>query len=72
VAAVVIALEICGSSLTAKVTVNALIIHVIGTCHVLGVFVCDVSHDFVLGFGVVRLVPCIGLSIAFFNRKIRA
>jgi hypothetical protein len=42
--AVVVAFEICGGGFTAQIAVDALIVHVIGTCHVLGVFVCCVSH----------------------------
>jgi hypothetical protein len=41
---VVIALEVGWRSLAAEVTVNALIVHVVSTGDVLGIFVCGVGH----------------------------
>jgi len=43
-ATVVVALEVGRSGLTAEITVDALIVHIVSTVHVLGVFVCCVSH----------------------------
>jgi hypothetical protein len=43
-AAIVIPSEVCGRSLTAEITVYALIIDVEFTCHILWIFVRNVSH----------------------------
>jgi hypothetical protein len=43
-AAIVIPREVCGRSLTAEITVYALIIDVKFTCHILWIFVRNVSH----------------------------
>jgi hypothetical protein len=43
-AAIVIPREVCGRSFTAKITVYALIIDVKLTCHILWIFVRNVSH----------------------------
>jgi hypothetical protein len=44
VAAVVVALKVGWRGLTAKVAVDALIVHIVGTVYVLGVFVGCVCH----------------------------
>jgi hypothetical protein len=45
VTSVIITLKVSRRSLAAKVTINALIVHVISTGDVLGVFVSGVGHD---------------------------
>lgn len=47
VAAVIIALEVGMGRFAAQVTVNALIVNVVGSCYVLSVFVCGVGHRIV-------------------------
>jgi hypothetical protein len=49
VAAIVVALEVGRSGLTAKVAVDALIVHVVRAVHVLGIFIGCVCHG--LGWG---------------------
>jgi hypothetical protein len=51
VAAVVIALEIVRGGFAAKITVNALVVHVVFAGNIFGVFICDVSHKIILKLG---------------------
>jgi len=54
VAAVVVALEIVRRGLAAQVAVNALVVHVVFARDVLGIFICSVSHKFVVEYGFNR------------------
>ena len=44
ITAVIVALEIVRRRLAAQVAINALVVHVIFSSHVLGIFICDISH----------------------------
>jgi hypothetical protein len=48
IAAVLVALEIIRSRLAAQITVNALVVYIILSRHVLGIFVCYISHKIYL------------------------
>ena len=62
---VIIAVEVGRSGLTSEITVDALIVHVVGTRDVVGIFVCGVGHCVLLRFGGATVEPRGGCAMTF-------
>jgi hypothetical protein len=55
IAAVLIASEVGRGGFAAKIAIDALIVHVVLARDAIGVFVCDVSHKFLVGIITARM-----------------